>query len=1262
MSASDPGELVYGARWAAVTKLDVDPATIATWDRSLSRDSRLLVPIDVQALFVPEGGDEAMVRLPSALNAADGQGPGFPAPFTAGTARPAGVHLQWAPPDALMRGRLDVTPDRNRLALPALPDRWVVLRLVTPIGATTVAVHGWVIEADRAVKVELADWPAGDTAAAQAGAQVAPAVLTGAAGGAPTWAVTYDSVENRFALHDPLDDMAQVAPNGVAGDAATYVVAGWWSDASLDPLDAATDRNSLDELLHSLSWSAVTPWVDTPAYQRSLDDVAQRRAAVNLKSANRFVRDPNDQPSPAPPIAEQPVAEMTSQVRSTLADKATAAFVTTPWWPHATLLHGSVYGVPVRPVDGMLLADNRPSADVVRVALGSHDDDVIGALAVGGFETTTDEARRDTERLLGAFTGQLVRELGAPDGAVAVEEHEHHIAFGSLPGGTRGDDRFLTGQSGAPLKIGRGARTAAARQSAGVGGLAAAQAEVQLSKLFLERRAMIASADVDAVVSAAGGSAEPPISAEPRLVPRPAPRFHFPLDPMVAVQGASRSLRHGHDGRASPDGLLWCRWAHQTVRELKGLLSGAAVLPSLANGAVPAEVLYLAQEAVLHSPYNRGWLGDVAAGRTGLGRAGIGIRLDAEAAMRFGADAVYDGTTQALAGDAAGRIEKADLADQLLRHSMFVGAEPSPIGITAWSQPWVPMWLEWEAELALTDTLRGWLLDAVDLEPDPAAGLTPATTTMIGRSLLTSGAARTMAAAVRDFLGAEDALEKTTGGVGDVPEDVEKALAALAGAVDNLDLVTATLDGIRLQLLGVDARGGFVRTRTDDGTLVPPAPIGPPQLVAAGAIRVTKARLLDTFGRTLDLPAVMSAALPVRNEIAGASATLRLRPRLQRAARWMFRLVDAAGGPDPAEARIDQVDPAGTVSPVAGFLLPDHLDESLEIFDGAGSPVGELSHEPIGGRVVWEIAPGRPGPPDAGPQFGLSGGQLPLGWFATGLVAADVRDRNGPAPSAESALTAALRAIDTTLWTVDTFAGLGSEHVAGLVGRPIAVVRAQLWLELQPEDLLDLSDPQRGDERRAADAALAAEAFPVRLGELTRTDDGLLGFFVDDDFEHLHLVDRVVTALAKPAGPEGHLSDQPAPIEHPYLVAEDTVTIHFGQRLTLTLLMHPAGQVHLTSGVLPRKALALAREWVAPGLARLSPSLRTGPLLIDPDQVRLPKPSVFGTKQVFTRRTTPATWRDDPILAATQTALLPDGPPTVQDGYIRMMPTADGGA
>ena len=44
----------------------------------------------------------------------------------------------------------------------------------------------------------------------------------------------------------------------------------------------------------------------------------------------------------------------------------------------------------------------------------------------------------------------------------------------------------------------------------------------------------------------------------------------------------------------------------------------------------------------------------------------------------------------------------------------------------------------------------------------------------------------------------------------------------------------------------------------------------------------------------------------------------------------------------------------------------------------------------------------------------------------------------------------------------------------------------------------------------------------------------------------------------------------------------------------LTLLMHPAGRVHLTSGILPRKYLQLAHDWVQPGLAVMAPSARMG--------------------------------------------------------------------
>ena len=40
----------------------------------------------------------------------------------------------------------------------------------------------------------------------------------------------------------------------------------------------------------------------------------------------------------------------------------------------------------------------------------------------------------------------------------------------------------------------------------------------------------------------------------------------------------------------------------------------------------------------------------------------------------------------------------------------------------------------------------------------------------------------------------------------------------------------------------------------------------------------------------------------------------------------------------------------------------------------------------------------------------------------------------------------------------------------------------------------------------------------------------------------------------------------------------------------------------------------------------------------------------------FTRRTGPLTWRDDPIVAATQAALLPRMPHEAQEGWIRVLP------
>ena len=631
------------------------------------------------------------------------------------------------------------------------------------------------------------------------------------------------------------------------------------------------------------------------------------------------------------------------------------------------------------------------------------------------------------------------------------------------------------------------------------------------------------------------------------------------------------------------------------------------------------------------------------------------------------------------------REQQAMVADEIRKFSLSKGADPDLVGVTTWAQPWVPMWIEWELAVAGLDppTLAAWRLGTLDLDPAAApAVIEGATATLRGRALLTAGAAATLHDAIVDWLKAEDALDDVGAGLVD-DATTEKAYRDLGEAVRELDVMTATLDGVRSQLLGLPVSDGLRRSNAS-GAVVNPAPVAAPRALLAGCVTLSRARLLDVFGRTLEVP-LANVITPTRATLPEKPGALALRPRLLRPSRWLLRLVDAATpvGAEGSEARVDQIERALQVNPVAGFVMPDHLDESLELFGVDGAPIGELLHEAVSGGVMWEIAAGREGPADAGPHHGLAPAQKALGDFAAALVAADAAAREG-APlldgkQPESALSALLRAIDTTLWSVDSFASLGSEHVAGLVGRPVAVVRAQLRLELKPPDDVDLSDAGRAAEWAEAEQLAARYAFPVRIGELTRSDDGVLGFFVDDDFSRFRLVDKVIAATAAEAGrSRGQLgvfdtaSGLPpaSAITHPYIAGTDdadTLQLHLGQTVTLTILMHPSGKASLTSGLLPRKALALARDWVGPGLQAIAPSLRTGPVLVETDladkgQVRLPKVSVFGKDQNFLWRDTPATWRTDAILAATQTALLPDTPAELREGWIRVAPTPADGA
>jgi hypothetical protein len=433
---------VLDRRFAGLARAGTDLATISTWNPRLSRRYRILVPADVQAYVVTVDGNEETVDLTGDQR--------DPAPFAAGAVKPAGVHLHWAMPDALLRGRNMA----GALSLPPLPDLWVLVRAVLPVGQRHAALTGWVIDASTGSLTDLASF-AGTPGPAPAGTQVLDP-LDGASGGSPHWTASYAASAGRFTFHDPLTDIA--AAGELFGNQAVYSVAGWWSDLAGDPLGAAEGMPALDQRLAELGWRVVHDG-DDEALSAEDPRLVRVRSAMGL-----------EQPSESAPVHitgadGRRVASGVDAVRFDLASPVAApqeVFVGPALPRYATLVHGSVLGVPV--AGALPSADDRPDQAAVGLALGMDIDDVAAAFAAAALQLDAGQ-RRSAETLVAAFTGGLLEQLGQPDGLDDLAEHEHEDGFWPLAGAdlpAAKPDRLRAEDSAAagPLKLGRKGRAA----------------------------------------------------------------------------------------------------------------------------------------------------------------------------------------------------------------------------------------------------------------------------------------------------------------------------------------------------------------------------------------------------------------------------------------------------------------------------------------------------------------------------------------------------------------------------------------------------------------------------------------------------------------------------------------------------------------------------------------------------------------------------------------------------------------------------------
>ncbi|WP_217591178.1 hypothetical protein [Burkholderia sp. GbtcB21] len=1323
--------------FAAAVANGLDPRAAATWHPDLPRTPRVLVPIQVDALVVrAEGGvwaDCAMRDPDPDTEIAIEAGQLLPAPFAErATPRARGVHLHWALPDGLTRGVGAIPPDDatpaeraklNGATFPAIPDRWLVLRIGggADRSLSRRAVTGWVIEAGgRAPVVTPLDaWkePGPDatrptsenpTAAPTGGApdNRPRKALTALGNGDPAWAAYYDNVTNRLAFHDALD--------GVNEGPLAYLVCGWYGDPARDVLgDSITSLAAFEARIGELGWSLPAGAYGQSAHAydriraaslvgletREATEMPMMRAALDMSGRAAF--------DVAHSLDVEGVVQAAPIDREGLPVGGYHRIVDS-WWPKYTLLHGGVVGIgwpnqgiPVAP-SGLLGGGDQvggpPPAGDIRVAIGHTMTDALAAL-FAATNHSADDARALEAALLGGAD-----QLDEADAASRVDVRVHAASFGSLPGGYVTEtimQRPPAGAPGAPRvdpsktdpgvfrgKLpaapgGKGGRGVVHGQALGIGVVASEQ-RVNPKLGGVKVHADRSLGDIANLRRIADSVAMPPAgdpAPQPVEVKRALPRFYIPSDPVILLQGINRSFKHGADGRFSENGTLPCRVSDTTVRELApmaihdlpggGVLRGPDLLArGVANGSVPPECDALLNELAVLDP----------------GSATFGARASARAAQRLSRDAVQRAAkTYAVEQTIwwASRDLHRDMAP-LGARSGFAGTLPCAIAVSPPQRPWVPLHLDWEVEY-LSSGDSDWQLGEIDFDAKadavPPADALPAGIVLRGRALLTPGAAQTAAAAVRQTLdrarqsGGSTALKP--GMIEQFHSEMAKTLltelanmpvgqratrAAAAGDADlrsvaealaNMDVLAGALDRFHTRL-----RVGYVA----DGTAAPasgdPAP-APFFALRAGYLRIRRLRLVDCFGQIVDLAgssATSNADMTtvIRSEpmtVADRPDLLELSPRFTAPTRLLFRFMAAAD--DATEARDDR-------TPLCGFLLPDHLDAELQFHAPDGGGIGAVRFDRDAG-VQWEDAPGKPSTVGASPLRAI--GNPHLAGIAQGLVDWGVADSTRGDPDFDTALSSLLRVIDTTLWTVDPFGHAGDEHLSLLVGHPVAVMRARLTLEIR--------EPIAPD-------ALQAHRVPVRLGALAQWQDGLLGYFVDDDYRTLHLPDPAAAGFARPLGPgQGflqnptrttgyydHFADDlgvatqagASPVDHDFVDPSGVIFLRPGQTVMLTLLMEPHSVVNATCGLLPRKAIGMRREWVTGGLAAIAPTFRFGPVLVDPKRIRMPLAAELNGTWSWCHRVDATTWQEDQVINSNGDGELPRDPVEGQEGWLKLSP------
>lgn len=570
--------------------------------------------------------------------------------------------------------------------------------------------------------------------------------------------------------------------------------------------------------------------------------------------------------------------------------------------------------------------------------------------------------------------------------------------------------------------------------------------------------------------------------------------------------------------------------------------------------------------------------------------------------------------------------------------------------LAPWVQPWDPLFIEWDLKW-YPIPFANWSFNETQYQlttVPTSSNLTPQT--ISGRVFLSPQTRFSFKSKI-DLL-----IQQHPELLQDFPElntpDFKQAVA-------QWDMLAQRLNGFNAQLVCQDKRINRLPSASSTAeqlyvsvmdTEKYHAPIcdggNPFQPLRQGQFYVDQMSVIDAFGQAVDVIETGGSgsnfSLFISDDLkpdtvvvgVGGSNTIQLSPRLVQPARLRFDWLSAQDDSKTIALNSE-------LNPVCGWVLPNYLDQALQICDPQGVLLGEL--KPVGNNA-------------------------PLNWNGANLT-----DLSKEYPQLVNMLQALQTqeayqelsdSIDTALTVKNQASTRYLRYFSAYAGRPLALVRAQWQFELNSpcyqdpswtvplKNILNQPIAPHGSpiiQAQIGDDPAFQSPLYLRFGNPNLSQDALVGLFLQD-YKSFHAVypAKTGTQYVQPiTGQE--LKTQPLSFQQ-------------GSAVVTSLLIDPSFPLHVYSDILPVQVVSLPDRFVHPALQQMEMAFKIGPVLIEKpltsapasmSYVQMTKPALGDWLWVETALGSPTITQAFDIRPADVVATFGDQPYRLAEGWLQ---------